>query len=285
MKLGVLCGFGAHATPEAVADTARRCERAGVHSFWAPEHAVFFREHASRYPYSADGRIPGNPDSVLDPFLALTWAAAHTERIRLGTGVCLVPQRQPVYTAKQVADLDWLSGGRFDFGVGTGWCREEFEALGVPWPQRGERTLECLELMRSLWCDELSSHAGERYSLPECVQGPKPVQKPHPPIYFGGESDPALERVARAGQGWFGFDVDPERLEERLGFLDARLADAGRSRSDIRVFVSPYRRRPERKLFEAYGALGVDQLIVTPPLHDADRFTAFVDAAVELAGA
>ena len=140
MKIGALVGFGAAATPEYVTAAGRAVEESGLHSLWVPEHVLFFPEYASRYPYSGDGKLPGNPDGVLEPFTALTWLAAHTQRIRLGTGICLVPQRHPVYTAKQVADVDFLSGGRVDLGVGIGWLKEEFTALGIPWQRRGART-------------------------------------------------------------------------------------------------------------------------------------------------
>src|SRR5436309_1006441 len=172
MKIGVISGFGAGTSPELIAATGRIVEERGFHSLWVPEHVLFFPEYASRYPYSRDGKLPGNPTGVLEPFAALTFLAAHTTRIRLGTGICLVPQRNPVYTAKQVADLDFLSGGRCDFGVGVGWLREELQALGVPWERRGDRTRECLGVMKTLWCDEVSHYEGKLFTLPNCLQNP-----------------------------------------------------------------------------------------------------------------
>ncbi len=124
MKIGVTIAFSQHTPVGYIAEAAQLVESLGFHSLWVPEHVLFFPEYASRYPYSDDGRIPGNPEGVLDPFSALTFIAAHTTTLRLGTGICLVPQRQPVYTAKMVADLDYLSGGRDDFGVASaGWPR------------------------------------------------------------------------------------------------------------------------------------------------------------------
>jgi probable F420-dependent oxidoreductase len=128
--------------------------------------------------------------------MQLAFLAAHTARVRLGTGICLVPQRNPVYTAKEVATVDWLSGGRFDFGVGVGWLAEEFRALDVAFERRGDRCREYLDVMRRLWCDSVSAFAGSFYDLPASRQYPKPVQQPHPPICFGGESDAAMRRVA-----------------------------------------------------------------------------------------
>jgi len=135
-------------TPEYLRTLGTAAEERGFHSLWMAEHVVLFDDYASRYPYAADGRIPASGESgFLDPFDALSFLAAHTTRIRLGTGICLVPQRNPVYTAKEVATVDWLSGGRFDFGVGVGWLAEEFRALDVPFERRGDRCREYLEVM------------------------------------------------------------------------------------------------------------------------------------------
>ena len=140
MKIGANLIFNHRTPPAFVAEAAERVEAAGFHSIWVPEHVVFFPEYESRYPYTADGRLPGTPEGILDPFSALTFIAARTRRIRLGTGICLVPQRNPVYTARAVADLDYLSGGRVDFGVGIGWLREEFENLQMDFSTRTRRS-------------------------------------------------------------------------------------------------------------------------------------------------
>jgi probable F420-dependent oxidoreductase len=267
MNIGIQTAFSGATPPELIADFGRIIEERGFHSIWVPEHVVFFRDYASRYPYSEDGRLPGDPDGVMEPLTALTFVAAHTERIRLGTGVCLIPQRNPLYTAKQVADVDYLSGGRVDFGIGIGWLREEFEALGVPWARRADRTRECVAVMKTLWCDEVSRFKGEFYNVPECLQNPKPVQKPHPPLYFGGESEAALRRVADLGQGWFGYNLTPESLEDCLSRLDARLAEVDRGRSDIQIQVSP-RGRFASEMLAAFRDQGVDQLVI--PLFGRD---------------
>jgi probable F420-dependent oxidoreductase len=211
----------------------------------------------------------------------LTFLAAHTRRVRLGTGICLVPQRSPLYTARQVSDLDFLSQGRLDFGIGVGWLREEFEALGIPWERRGARTHECIAVMKSLWCDEVSSFQGEFYSLPPCLHNPKPVQKPHPPLYFGGESEAALRRVAELGQGWFGFNLTPDDLARHLTRLDLLLADAGRSRAEVKIQVSPRAQRLESGMLDAFRDQGVDQLIVPLFSRDADGLRRRADALAE----
>ena len=199
---------------------------------------------------------------MLEPFTSLAYLAAVTSRIRLGTGILLVPQRNPVYTAKEAANIDWLSGGRLDLGVGVGWLAEEFRAVGVPWPRRGERTRSYLEVMRRLWCDEVSEYKDEFYELPACRQFPKPVQKPHVPIHFGGESDAALQRTADIGQGWYGFNLEPDGVAERLTRLDRMLAANGRKRSDLVISVSPYLREMSPAKLEAYRRAGADQVIL-----------------------
>ncbi len=282
MKIGVMSGFAAATPPEFIAAAGRIAEERGFDSFWVPEHVLFFPEYASRYPYSGDGKLPGNPSGVIEPFTALAYLAAHTKRIRLGTGICLVPQRDPVYTAKQAADVDFLSGGRLDLGVGIGWLREEFEALGVPWARRAARTRECLGVMKTLWCDEVSSYKGEFFTLPDCLQNPKPVQKPHPPIHFGGESDAALQRVADLGQGWYGFNLTPEVLAERLEKLAGLLSRAGRSRDDVVVSVAPHGQRADRETARRYQDLGVDQLVVAFFARDIDGLARAADQIAEI---
>jgi probable F420-dependent oxidoreductase len=264
MDVGLFVPLGAgNATPELVRAVGREAEGRGFESVWVPEHVVLFDDYDSSYPYAEDGRFPTGGDAgMIEPFTALTYLAAVTDRIRLGTAICLVPQRNPVYTAKAVTDLDSLSGGRVEFGVGVGWLREEFEALGMPFDRRGKRTDEYLAAMRSLWSDEVSEYHGELYDLRPCRMYPKPVQMPHPPIHVGGETDAALRRVARLGQGWFSFGRLPEDLPAALDRLDAALSAEGRSRGDITLSVSPYLHPVSPESVARYAELGVDRLIV-----------------------
>ena len=204
MEVGVVLPGSAETPPELIVAAAIAVEERGFHSIWAPEHVVFFEQYESRYPYAEDGKLHGFDAGMIEPWILLSFVAAHTKKVRLGSSVCLIPQRNPVYTAKQIADLDFLSGGRVDVGVGVGWLREEFEALQVPFERRGARTRDYMRVMQALWTQELSSYEGEFYSLPPCTQNPKPVQDPHPPFIFGGESEPALRRVADFGGGWIG---------------------------------------------------------------------------------
>jgi probable F420-dependent oxidoreductase len=261
----------------------REAEARGFHSIWAAEHVVLFDDYASQYPYAADGKIPaGGDDGILEPFTALAYLAAVTERIRLGTGICLVPQRNPVYTAKEVAGIDWLSNGRFDFGIGVGWLKEEFDACNVGFDHRGARTREYIEVMRRLWEDPISEHHGEFYEMPALRQYPKPIQQPHPPIHIGGESDAALKRVAAFGQGWYGFNLLPEEVPAHLARLDKFLADKGRTRAEIEVSICPYLKGGGVDQVKAYADAGVDQVIMLALGFDLDGLKSTLD---QLAGA
>jgi len=247
------------ATPELLAAVGREAETRGIHGLWVGEHVVLFGSYRSHYPYAGDGKMPAPPGSgLLEPLTTLAYVAAQTSTLRLGTAMVLLPQRNPVYVAKEVATVDWLSGGRVDLGVGVGWLREEFEALGVPWERRGARTDEYLQVLKTLWCDDESSFAGEIYTLPPCEMFPKPLQSPHPPVHIGGESDAALARVARAGDGWHTFNRLPEDLATPLETLDAQLESHGRARRDIRVTVCPYFQELTPERVEGYAAAGAD---------------------------
>ena len=282
MDIGLFAPLGnGNASAEILRALGREAEDRGFESIWVAEHVVLFDDYKSQYPYAADGRFPGGGDTgLLEPLTALTYLAAVTDRIRLGSGICLVPQRNPVYTAKQVVDLDCLSGGRVDFGIGVGWLREEFEAVAMPFAQRGARTDEYLQVMRSLWTDEVSSFEGEHYTLPACRMYPKPVQQPHPPIHVGGESTAAMRRAARHGDGWYSFNRLPDELDEPLERLDAMLAKEGRSRGDLQLTVSPYFNPVDAAAVEAYRARGVDRLVVLCLAFDVDGLRTQLDDLV-----
>jgi probable F420-dependent oxidoreductase len=247
------------ASPELLAAVGAEAEARGIRRLWVGEHVVLFDQYASPYPYADDGRIPApSGTGLLEPLATLSFLAAHTTTVRLGTAMLLLPQRNPVYTAKEVATLDWLSGGRVDLGVGVGWLAEEFGALDVPWPHRGARTDEYLEVLRTLWCDDPSSFDGDLYRLPPCSMFPKPVQEPHPPIHIGGESDAALRRTARVGRGWHTFNRLPEDLATPLSRLDELLVAAGRDRLDVEITVCPYMHALTPDRVEQYAAAGAD---------------------------
>ncbi len=283
MKIGLFVPLaGPSATPSYVETLATEAEGHGFDSLWVAEHVVLFDDYGSRYPYADDGRIPAPPENgMLEPFTSLAFLAAVTERIRLGTGICLVPQRNPVYTAKEAANVDWVSGGRLDFGVGVGWLAEEFGAVAVPFERRGARCRSYLEVIRRLWCDPISEYKDEFYELPACRQYPKPVQKPHPPIHFGGESDAALRRVADLGQGWYGFNLDPEELAPRRERLGQLLEERGRSLDDIELSVSPYLKGADADKLARYRDVGADQVIVSAFAPDTASIRSTLEGVAE----
>ena len=212
---------------------ATTAERLGFSTIWAPEHVVLLDEYASKYPYSS-GKFPGPTDTpIADPFTTLAYAAACTTKIRLATGICLVPEHNPLVLAKTVATVDQLSGGKFILGVGVGWLAEEFEALGVPFERRGPRTREYVEVMRKLWTERSSSHQGEFVKFTNVLSYPKPVSENGVPVWFGGESNPALRRVAEYGDGWIGFNLLPDEAVEKIKRINHD--HVGRPESEIIV--------------------------------------------------
>jgi probable F420-dependent oxidoreductase len=283
MKVGLFVPLGNGSSGALLRTVGREAEARAFESIWVAEHVVLFDDYASQYPYAPDGRFPGGGDTgLLEPLTALAYLAAVTDTVRLGTGICLVPQRNPVYTAKQVVDVDVLSGGRVDFGVGVGWLKEEFDVLGVPFEHRGARTDEYLTVMKALWQDEVSEYHGQHYDLPPCRLYPKPVQAPHPPIHVGGESPAALRRVARHGQGWYTFNRLPHELAEPLGRLEGLLEAEGRSRSDIELTVCPYFQSVTPEMVAQYADLGVDRLVLLCLAFDEAGVPATLDALAAL---
>ena len=266
-------------TADYLAAVAAEAEAREVGTIWVGEHVVGFDGYESSYPYAVDGKMPlPGETGLLEPFGVLSFLAARTTTVRLGTAMVLLPQRNPVYTAKDVSTLDWLSDGRVDFGIGVGWLQEEFEVLGVPWPRRGDRTDEYVDVIKTLWCDNPSSYTGKFYELPECSMFPKPVQQPHPPLHIGGESDGALRRAARIGQGWHTFNRTPEDLGAPLAQLTTLLEGEGRSRADLRITVCPYFQAADADTVARYAEAGADALAMMLFALDASGVAAAFEA-------
>ncbi len=221
---------------DAVAATAERC---GFATLWVGEHVVMVDESDSHYPYSDDGRIAISADvDWLDPLITLSFAAAATNRIELATGVLLLPEHNPVIMAKQAASLDRMTGGRLSLGVGVGWSKEEYDALGVPFEGRGRRLAEYVAAMRTLWRDDVASFSGEFVSFDRVRVNPKPHGRSIP-VVLGGNSDAALRRVAEWGDGWYGFNLaDVEEAAFRASKLRSLCREVGRDPTDLRLAVS-----------------------------------------------
>ena len=273
MKIGLLTvGIGKGARPGTIRSLAENCERLGFGTLWAPEHVVLFDRYTdSKYPYSEDGAF-GAPSFIdwMDPFVALTYAAARTSRIRLATGICLVPEHNPLVLAKVIASLDFLSGGRFALGVGIGWSSEEFAALGIPFERRAQRTREYIDVMRKLWSEERTTHRGEFVNFGDVRAFPKPPQRGRLPIIFGGESLPALRRVADYGNGWFGFNLNPEQAAAKIARLTALTRERGRDPREIELIVSPYLQKVVPADLKAYREAGVSEIVMLLQIPDDD---------------
>jgi probable F420-dependent oxidoreductase len=239
MKYGFsLVVRGQDATRETFDAMVQKAEALGFDSLWASDHLVIPPRRVSRYPGTPDGDFPPAwRERYWDQFTVLTYLAARTSRLTLGTSVCILPMHHPIEVAAKVADLDQLLDGRFVFGVGVGWFQEEFEALGWPFQERGPRTTEGLLIMKALWTQDRPSFRGRFYEFDGVSFSPKPVSRPHTPIWIGGESPAALRRVAEIGNGWHPFHMSAERFRNGLEALRRHVGEAGRSMSEIALSV------------------------------------------------
>jgi probable F420-dependent oxidoreductase len=251
-----LFALNQHAGPEAIARIAPLAEELGYDSLWTGEHVVV-----------PDPREPPSPmeplDPILDPLIALAFAAAHTERMRLATGIVILPQRNPLVLAKQLASLDSVSGGRLIFGMGVGYLEPEMTAIGIPMERRGTRAVEYLGAMRALWGQEQPAFEGEFVRFAGVNAHPRPVQHPLP-VVMAGHSAAAHRRAARHADGWYGFMLKPDETTEQLEGLRRCLAGAGRELSAFEVSVTP-RGRTDSEAVAAWGRLGVNRLVLMPP--------------------
>ncbi|AXG82220.1 LLM class F420-dependent oxidoreductase [Streptomyces paludis] len=272
MRVGLhALGIGGGARPEVIRAVATAAETHGFARLWCGEHVVLVDAPASRYPYSADGRIAVPADADwLDPLLALTFAAAVTSRIELATGVLLLPEHNPVVVAKQAATLDVLSAGRFSLGVGAGWSAEEFAALGVPFAGRGRRTDDYIAAMRTLWAEDPASYTGEFTRFDAIRVNPKPLHGGRLPVVVGGNSDAALHRAVTLADGWYGFDIPAADVPARIAALADECSHRGRAFDELTVAVALSDGTPDH--LPALDAAGITELVVVgtpPPAPDA----------------
>jgi len=250
--------------PHQLGEVAARADALGFESVWVPEHLVLPTRFASSYPYAADGVPPIRPDSpLLDPLILLTHVAARTSRIRLGTNVYLPALRHPIEVARAATTVDVLSGGRLTLGIGAGWLAEEFTAVGVDFATRGARLRECVRALRSLWTDSEPELHGRFFDFGPIKLEPKPVQKPHPPILLGGESDVALKRAAALGDGWYGVAHTAESVRAPIARLRSLLDAAGRSGAPFEITVG-YHGVPSGDEVARCRDAGVDRLVMVP---------------------
>lgn len=282
MKFGLMfANAGPFASPEMLTHLATTAERVGVESIWSVEHVVIPVGYQSTYPYDPSGKIPfPNNVPIPDPLLPLAYAAAVTKKLRLGTGILILPQRHPLYVAKEVATLDLLSGGRALFGIGIGWLEEEFDALGVPFAERAARTAESVRAIRSLWKDDPEPFAGRFYRWGKLESNPKPVQKPGVPIFVGGHTEMSARRAARYGDGFFPATNDDEKLAWLLGVMREECKKLGRDPASIEVTSG--RAAPDVESVKRLADLGVSRYVAWPPAFDPDGLTAGLEKLGEL---
>ncbi len=279
MKFGIMfANAGPFAFPEGLENLARTAEEVGIESIWTVEHVVVPVGYQSPYPYSPSGKMPA-PENVPipDPIVPLAFAAALTKKLRLATGVVILPQRHPVYVAKEMATLDVLSNGRAILGVGIGWLQEEFDAVGIPFQERARRTEESIQAIRSLWKSAPEPFNGKFYKWGAVESQPKPVQQPGVPIVVGGHAEGAARRAARYGDGFFPARGNRETLSKLLAILRDECAHNGRNPEEIEITsgigsnnATSASAGMDLDTIRRYQDLGVARMIIAPPAFDID---------------
>ena len=243
-----------------VAEIAARAEALGFESIWLPEHPVMPVNTASKYPGSPDGSIPDYMSDMADPYIGLARASAVTSTIKLGTGITLIPERNPLVLAGAIASLDRFSGGRFLLGIGTGWLREETEIMGGDFDHRWTQARESIEVMRALWTQDAAEYHGRYYDFPPVQCNPKPAQEGGPPVILGGNARNVFRRVARWGDGWMPTAASPEQIAAGRAAIDELAEASGRDPSGIGITV--FGQPADRGLISQFESAGANRVIV-----------------------
>ena len=246
---------------------AKKAEELGFESIWYAEHPAVPVHSDSPFP-STGGAIPENYSHFTDPYIALARASGVTSTIKLCTGITLVPERNPLLLAKEIAVLDRVSGGRFVFGIGTGWLREETELMGGDFDHRWTQTREAIEVMKELWTKEEAEYHGRYFDFPLVRSYPKPIQKPHPPILLGGMAKNVLSRVVAHADGWLPNRVTPAQVEESRAKLDAMAEEAGRDPASLTITV--YGQDPDRTALRSLINAGANRVVIRPEHCDTE---------------
>jgi probable F420-dependent oxidoreductase len=273
---------GRGATRDGAIASARLAEELGFESLWTVEHVVVPSGYQSEYPYDDSGKMAGGAETfnLTDPLIWLAFVAAATERIKLGTGVLILPQRNPVIEAKSIATIDVLSGGRMLLGVGVGWLREEYDAIGVPFGERGRRMDDCIATMRALWTSEKASVHNDHFSFDDCISRPSPVNGTVP-IIVGGESDAAARRAGRLGDGYMPASRDLDHVAASIATMRRAAEEAGRDPEAIELTAGALTVRGDDELFahiDELAALGITRIILFGRREDKLRaFAAALD--------
>ena len=238
MNIGIAVpNIGPVATPEAVKTVAQKAEALGYHSLWTVERVLWPVSPKVPYPATPDGSLPEEYKYCLDPLDTLTFAAAHTSKIKLGTSVLDIPYYNPVMLARRLTTIDVLSKGRLRVGLGVGWSPDEMEAAGADMKVRGARADEFLRVLKTIWTTDPAEHHGRFFSVPKSHIGPKPVQKPHPPIYLAAYTPPAMKRVATMANGWNPAGVPIEGMKQMFAGIQHMAKEAGRDAAELGMIV------------------------------------------------
>jgi len=280
VKLGLFgINTGVCAQPEAAVRVARAAEEAGLESVWTGEHVVLPDPQVPPSPAP-----PGHP--MLDPAACLAFLAGQTQRLRLATGIVILPQRNPLLLAKEMASVDVLSGGRLILGVAAGYLEPEFRALGVPFAGRGPRTDEAIDALRAIWTQEKPSFAGAHFRFADVDAHPRPLQQPHPPIVVGGHSPGAFRRAVSRGNGWYGFFQGLEATDACLAGLAAAAKEVERPAAlgELEISISPPPGLDADQV-RRYQDLGVARLVPVPLARDLDGWLQAVEETASLAEA
>ena len=258
MKIGIMMFPTRH--PVDVAVVARQAEALGFDSIWLGEHQIIPVHSTSPAPGSSGGSMPDFYSRLVDPFVALARASAVTTRLKLGTGITLVPERNPLLLAKEVATLDYFSRGRFLFGIGAGWNKAETEIMGGNFAHRWTQTREAIEAMKALWANEAAEYHGTYYDFPPVRSFPRPVQQPHPPIFLGGSAQQVFKRIVAYGNGWMPTRSTPELLRQGRAILNELAVDAGRDPQSLAILA--YLVPADRATLQALAEAGADAAVV-----------------------
>ncbi len=246
-----------------VADIAAKAEAMGFESIWLPEHPVMPVNPVSKYPGSPDGSIPDYMSDMADPYIGLARASAVTTNIKLGTGITLIPERNPLVLAGAISSLDRFSGGRFILGIGTGWLREETEIMGGDFDHRWTQAREAIEVMRALWTQDAAEYHGRYYDFPPVQCNPKPAQEGGPPVILGGNARNVFRRVARWGDGWMPTASSPEQIAASRAAIDELAEASGRDPSTINITV--FGQPADRELIGRFEEAGANRVIIRLP--------------------
>ena len=252
-----------------VAFMARTAEALGFESLWCAEHPIMPVHTTVRFPGAPDGVIPESYAHFVDPFVALARASGVTTTMKLGTGITLVPERNPLLLAKEISTLDLFSGGRFLFGIGTGWHREETTIMGGDFDHRWRQAREAILVMKELWTRPEAEFHGTYYDFPPVKSYPKPAQKPHPPVILGGHAKNVLARVVEWGDGWMPNRTTPADIETGRARLDTMARQAGRHPASITISV--FGQPPDRELVRKFHDAGAERVIIRPPTAKSEQ--------------